>query len=69
MPGMTGEQLVEKILEIKPNMPIILCSGFNAKMTEEHAKKIGVKNYLEKPLDKNQLSTTVRNTIDAFKNR
>jgi PAS domain S-box-containing protein len=69
MPGMTGEQLAKKVLEIKPAMPILLCTGFNAKMTEELAEKIGIGGYLEKPLDKNLLATTVRNTIDTCKNR
>ena len=69
MPGMTGEQLAKKILEIKRTMPILLCTGFNAKVTEELTEKIGIGGYLEKPFDMNLLATTVRNTIDTCKNR
>lgn len=69
MPGMTGEQLARKVLEIKPTMPILLCTGFNAKITEELAEKIGIEGYLEKPFDKNLLATTVRKAIDTCKNR
>jgi PAS domain S-box-containing protein len=69
MPGMTGEQLAKKALEIKPAIPILLCTGFNTKITEALAEKIGIGGYLEKPFDMKLLATTVRNIIDTFKNR
>lgn len=69
MPGMTGEQLAKNVLEIRQTMPILLCTGFNSKMTEKLAEEIGIGGYLEKPLDKYLLATTVRNTIDTCKNR
>ncbi|MFH2091512.1 MAG: ATP-binding protein [Pseudomonadota bacterium] len=66
MPGMTGDQLAQKILNIKKDIPIILCSGFSKILTQEQAQKIGVNHYLEKPFDKNQLARAVRNAIDGF---
>ncbi len=64
MPGMTGDQLARKILEIDRTTPIMLCSGFSNVMTREKARDIGVAHYLEKPFEKNELASAIRKTLD-----
>jgi PAS domain S-box-containing protein len=69
MPHITGDKLVEKILKIRPDMPTILCTGFSEKIDEEKAKKIGVREYIEKPFDREKLSRLVRNVLDEQGNK
>lgn len=63
MPQMTGDKLVQKILTLRPDMPIILCTGFSAKINGEKAEKIGAAGYLEKPHDQRELALAVRNVL------
>jgi len=50
MPQMTGMNLAKEILKIRPDIPIILCTGFSAMVDEEVAGKIGIKVLLMKPV-------------------
>jgi PAS domain S-box-containing protein len=65
MPKMTGENLVKEILNIRPDIPTILCTGFSEKIDEKKAKEIGTTEYIEKPLDKLDFASKVRNVLDA----
>ena len=67
MPNMTGEQLVIETLKIRHNMPIIICTGYSAKISEKEAADIGVCSYLMKPINKSELATTVRMLLDRDK--
>jgi PAS domain S-box-containing protein len=64
MPHITGDNLVKEILNIRPDMPTILCTGFSEKIDEEKAKQIGVREYIEKPIDQGRLSQLVRKVLD-----
>jgi PAS domain S-box-containing protein len=64
MPKMTGDQLVQEILKIHPDMPIILNTGFNEKIDEEKAKQIGIRQYIEKPFNRGILANVVRDVLD-----
>ena len=50
MPNMTGDVLARQILEIRAEVPIILCTGFSHLITPEKAKAIGIRAFLMKPL-------------------
>lgn len=50
MPEMTGIQLVQNLLKIKPDLPIILCTGFSESITEEQVKSMGVREFIMKPV-------------------
>jgi DNA-binding NtrC family response regulator len=63
MPQLTGEDLVQEILKIKPGIPIIICTGYNDKITEAVSKKIGAKGLLMKPFGINELAAMIRNVI------
>jgi len=65
MPKMTGDKLVKEILNMRPDIPIILCTGFNEKIDEKKAKTIGVTEYIEKPLDKHDFAFKVRKVLDG----
>jgi PAS domain S-box-containing protein len=64
MPQMTGVQMMKEMLEIRPDMPIILCTGFSKKIDEKKAKEFGAAEYVEKPLDKHDFAFKVRKVLD-----
>lgn len=63
MPGMTGMDLSRRLLRIRPNLPIILCTGFSALVSEEKAKAIGIRALAHKPLTKKDIASLIRNVL------
>ncbi len=64
MPHMTGQELAEKIVRIKPEMPIILCTGFSELITKEKAREIGISKFITKPISLKDLAQYVREILD-----
>jgi PAS domain S-box-containing protein len=64
MPKMTGEALAKKLLLIRTDIPIILCTGYNRTMSREHARAIGIREFALKPLSIRDLAHTVRKVLD-----
>ncbi|NIO86189.1 MAG: PAS domain S-box protein [Candidatus Aminicenantes bacterium] len=64
MPKMTGDILAKKILTIRPDIPVILCTGFTEKISEENAYEIGIKAFLTKPLVMREFAVKVRKVLD-----
>ena len=60
MPRMTGVELAEALMEIRPDLPIILCTGYSEKISEEKAADLGVKGLLMKPITKHEMAEAVR---------
>jgi len=65
MPNMTGDQLAGAILQIRPDMPIIICTGFSEKIVQSKFNRIGIKGVLMKPMVLADLAGLVRNVLDA----
>jgi PAS domain S-box-containing protein len=64
MPHITGAQLAQKLLTIKPDIPIILCTGFSELINEEKAKAIGIREYIMKPIVIQELAMVLRKALD-----
>ncbi len=64
MPKMTGKELAGEILFIRPNMPIILCTGFSEQIDESVAKEIGILGFVMKPLVMRQIANKIREILD-----
>jgi PAS domain S-box-containing protein len=64
MPNMTGDKLAGELMNIRPDIPIIICTGFSEKMSKERAEALGIKGLLMKPIVKSDLAKTVRELID-----
>jgi two-component system, cell cycle sensor histidine kinase and response regulator CckA len=64
MPNLTGTELAKEILEIRPDIPIVLCTGHSENLNETRAKEIGIRAFSMKPLDRKRLSKLVRETLD-----
>jgi PAS domain S-box-containing protein len=65
MPEMTGIELVQEMLAIRPDVPIILISGFLEKLDEARARELGVVQTLMKPLTEEALAQVIRETLDG----
>ena len=64
MPNMTGDDLAKKILQIRPDMPIIICTGFSEKLSAEKSKSIGIREFVMKPFVLQSFAETVRRVLD-----
>ncbi|MBM9538276.1 hybrid sensor histidine kinase/response regulator [Desulfobulbus alkaliphilus] len=65
MPGMTGTELARRMLRIRPNLPIILCTGYSTQVSEEKAKALGIRAFLFKPLGRKDLARLIRQVLDT----
>jgi CheY-like chemotaxis protein len=64
MPEMTGINLAREILALRPDMPIILCTGFSHLVDADRAKAAGIKAFAMKPLTKREIAITIRKVFD-----
>ena len=67
MPEITGDRLIKEILDIRSDIPVILCTGFSEKINGEKATDIGAAEYIEKPVDQRKLAFKVRSVLDKKK--
>jgi len=65
MPGLTSKELAKELMAVKPDVPIILCTGFSEQINEKQAKEIGVRGYIMKPYTVNSLNTTIRRVLEG----
>lgn len=64
MPVLTGAELAQEILTIRPDMLIILCTGYSSVISEQEALAIGIKKYARKPCNAVNLARNVREVLD-----
>jgi ABC-type amino acid transport substrate-binding protein/signal transduction histidine kinase/CheY-like chemotaxis protein len=64
MPIKTGADLARELIELRPDIPIILCSGFSERINAAKAKAIGIREYVMKPVVMKELADTVRKVLD-----
>ena len=63
MPGLTGLQLAEKILSIREDFPIILCTGYSEVANENKATASGIKGFLAKPIDHSKMLNLIHELL------
>jgi CheY-like chemotaxis protein len=64
MPNMTGDRLAGELMKIRPDIPVILCTGYSKKLSEENVAKIGIKAFVMKPFVRSELAKTIRKVLD-----
>ncbi len=64
MPNMTGAQLARELMQIRPDIPIILCTGFSELINEERARKMGIRAFVMKPIVMSKIAKTIREVLD-----
>ncbi|MBI4791835.1 MAG: cache domain-containing protein [Deltaproteobacteria bacterium] len=65
MPRMTGLDLAKKIRQIRPNLPILLCTGYNTGFSETEIKEAGINAFILKPVVRKELAAVVRRVLDG----
>ena len=65
MPNMTGGELAPRLREIRPDIPIIMCTGFSEMIDEDKAKNMGILAYIMKPILKDEIAGTIRKVLDS----
>ncbi len=64
MPNLTGDQLAQEMLQIRPDILVVLCTGYSKQITEEWAEQVGIKALVFKPIVKDDLAATIRRVLD-----
>jgi PAS domain S-box-containing protein len=64
MPNMTGDILAKELMKIRPDIPVIICTGFSEQISAEKIEAIGISGFLMKPLTIRELARTVRKVLD-----
>lgn len=67
MPHLTGIQLAEALIAVRPDIPIVLCTGFSEKVNEETIAAAGIRCLLMKPIVTSDLARMVRRVLDEAK--
>jgi CheY-like chemotaxis protein len=67
MSGMTGADLARRMLQLRPTLPIILCTGYSDQITENKAKSLGIRGFALKPLTRKDIADLIRTVLDKGK--
>lgn len=67
MPGMTGLDLSRCILQLRPEIPVILCTGYSSIVSEKKAKSMGIKGFVMKPLTRKNIAGLIRTILDEVR--
>ena len=67
MPGMDGMEVLKRLKEFLPYVPVIIMTGHGSIDMAVKAIKLGSYDFLEKPLEMDKLLLTVKNAIDFGK--
>ncbi len=65
MPGMTGEALAREMMHVRPDIPIILCTGFSHRINQQKALQSGIKKFIMKPFTVREVAAAIREALDA----
>ncbi|RLC05467.1 MAG: hypothetical protein DRH90_05855, partial [Deltaproteobacteria bacterium] len=69
MPDMTGFDLAGRIHKVRPDMPIVLCTGFSSPGTEEMTAAHGIRLFIKKPLGPRRLAEIVNQILSSPENK
>lgn len=67
MPNMTGDKLAFELMKIRPDIPVILCTGYSKRISDTVAAEIGIKAFAYKPVVTADLAKMVRTVLDEAK--
>ncbi len=64
MPNMTGDKLARELIRIKPEIPVILCTGYSARINQKQALTMGIRAFVSKPILRREIAETIRKILD-----
>jgi nitrogen-specific signal transduction histidine kinase/CheY-like chemotaxis protein len=65
MPNITGAELAQELMRIRPDIPVILCSGFSELIDQEKAKAMGIREFVMKPIITRDIGETIRRVLEG----
>ena len=65
MPHLTGDRLASEVIAIRPDMPVIIATGYADAVDSEKVKQSGIKGFIPKPCQKQDLAKTIRLILDG----
>jgi len=65
MAGMNGDSLATELTKIRPDIPVIICTGYSERASEEKAREMGIRAFLMKPILANEIAVEIRNILDG----
>ncbi len=65
MPNMSGDSLAQTFIKIRPDIPIILCTGYSDRIDKKRAKELGIKAFAMKPIVMRDMAVIVRKVLDS----
>jgi len=63
MPALTGVELAAEVLDLQPQLPIILCSGYTEQVDREAARAVGIRNFFNKPYDREPMLAAIHELL------
>ncbi len=67
MPHMTGDVLAAELMAIRPDIPVVICTGYSERISQESAFEAGIKALIYKPITRRELAGTVRSVLDMYR--
>ena len=65
MPILTGEMLINKVKQIRADLPVILCTGYSERIDNKKPGDLGASKIMLKPIDRRELALSVRQVLDG----
>ena len=62
---MTGDELARELIRIRPEIPVILCTGYSARINPQPAAAMGIRSFVSKPVLKKDIAETIRNVLEG----
>lgn len=63
MPKLTGDLLAQRLMQVRADIPVILCTGFSEKISEEKAESFGLKGFIMKPIIRKEIAKAIRRAL------
>jgi two-component system cell cycle sensor histidine kinase/response regulator CckA len=65
MPHMTGDEMAEKMLQVRPGLPIVICTGYSEKITQSMIQHLGIQALIMKPLVRSEMALAIRQALET----
>jgi two-component system, cell cycle sensor histidine kinase and response regulator CckA len=63
MPDMSGYQMAKEAIKVRPDIPIVLCTGYSEVVSEDNAKDVGIREFIMKPIKREKIATIVKRIL------
>ena len=65
MPGLTGVEIAQSILELRPELPVLLITGYSEKISAENAESFGISGFFPKPINEDLFLDKINHLVSG----